>query len=224
MFQSDRDGDRGLFWQPVNGGEATRLTKPKAGEAHEPESWSANGDTLLFSVTKGSDVSLWMLSLTDKKSAPFGDVHSSTRTGAVFSPDGRWVAYATTEGSTTTIYVQPFPAIPGVKHQLLPRGGQPKHPVWSAAQSNSSTIRAPVSSSPSASRRCRPSRSGTRWQCRAHFPELPQAFEDRTTSPQMAGLCLLSPPDNRRPEGPQAPQIQVVLNWFEELKTRAPTR
>ena len=37
VFQSDCDGDRGLFWQPVDGGEATRLTTPDAGEAHEPE-------------------------------------------------------------------------------------------------------------------------------------------------------------------------------------------
>ena len=49
---------------------------------------------MLFSVTKGSDVSFWTLSVQDRKATPFGEVHSPNPTGARFSPDGRWVAYA----------------------------------------------------------------------------------------------------------------------------------
>ena len=116
-FQSDRDGDLAIFWQSADGGAAERLTKPEQGGSHAPESWSPKGDTLLFSVTKGSDVSLWTFSLQDRKATPFGDVHSSNPTGAVFSPDGRWVAYTSTERDRTTIYVQPFPAT-GAKYQL----------------------------------------------------------------------------------------------------------
>ena len=142
--------------------------------------------------------------LTDKKSTPFGDVHSSTRTGAVFSPDGRWVAYATTEG---VHHDDLCAALPGHTRRQAPapaeRLANPNIRCGRRTRSNSSTIRAPVSSSPSASRRNRPSASGTRWPCRVHFPELPQAFEDRTTSPEMAGSCPLSPLDNRRPEGPR---------------------
>ena len=110
-FQSDRDGDLAIFWQPVVGGYAERLTKPDQGESHAPESWSPKTDRLLFSVTKGSDVSLWTFSLQDRKATPFGEVHSRFPTGARFSPDGQWVAYASAErGTTTTIYVQPFPS------------------------------------------------------------------------------------------------------------------
>ncbi len=220
VFQSDREGHRGLFWQPVHGGEAAPLTKPDAGESHEPE--SSYGDTLLFSVTKGSDVSLATLSLTDKKSTPFGDVHSSTRTGAVFSPDGRWVAYATTEGSTTTIYVQPFPARPGVPYQLPPRGGQPKHPAWSADtkqlfynpgpgqfESVSVTTQPTFAfGNPVALPRPFPGAGPT---VRRPYDITP---DGRFVSPIAAGQSVSG--------RPTAPQIQVVLNWFEELRTRVP--
>ena len=223
VFQSDRDGDRGLFWQPVDGGETARLTTPEAGEAHEPESWSPNGDTLLFSVTKGPDVSLQMLSLKDRKSTPFGNVHSSTRTGAVFSPDGRWVAYATAEGATTTIYVQPFPAIAGVKHQLLPRGGQPKHPVWSA-DSKQLFYNPGPGQFESVSVTTQPTFAF------GHPVALPRPFpgasprERRPYDITPDGKFVSTIAAGQTVSGrPSAPQIQVVLNWFEDLRTPVPS-
>ena len=90
-FQSDREGDPAIFWQSAVGGAAERLTKPEQGIAHVPESWSPTGDTFLFNVTKGSDVSLWAYSMRDRKATPFGEVRSSTFTNAVFSPmDDGW--------------------------------------------------------------------------------------------------------------------------------------
>ena len=131
-FQSDREGDLAI-WQSAVGGTAERLTKPEQGESHAPESWHPKGDLLLFSITKGSDVSLWTFSLQDRKARPFGDVHSFYPTGARFSPDGRWVAYTSREpGEKMTIYVQPFPAT-GNKFPLFVKGSNPSpHKVaWS---------------------------------------------------------------------------------------------
>ena len=128
-FQSDRDGDLAVFRQPVDGGAAERLTTPESGTAHIPESWSPNGDVLLFSASKDFVTSLWMLSLSDKVARPFGDAaQSSLPTDATFSPDGRWVAYQIArpgmiEAST---YVQPFPP-DGTRYQVA-RGGRP---MWS---------------------------------------------------------------------------------------------
>ncbi len=70
-FQSDRDGDLGLFWQRADGTTAAeRLTKPDKDTAHVPESWSPDGKTLLFSVAKGSSYAVAALSFTDKKVTP----------------------------------------------------------------------------------------------------------------------------------------------------------
>ncbi len=44
-----------------------RLTAALPGTSHEPESWSPAGDDLLFSVTKAARVSLWRLSMPDRK-------------------------------------------------------------------------------------------------------------------------------------------------------------
>jgi hypothetical protein len=86
---------------------------------------------ILFSITKGSDVSLSTFLLKDRKATPFGEVHSSYPIGGVFSPDGRWVAYTNSERGKTTIFVQPFPAT-GAKYQLPanPRDS-PHEVVWS---------------------------------------------------------------------------------------------
>jgi eukaryotic-like serine/threonine-protein kinase len=218
VFQSDRGGNRGLFWQPVDGGEAVRLTTPNAGEAHEPE--SSYGDRLLFSVTKGSDVSLWMLSLADKESTPFGDVHSKVRTGAVFSPDGRWVAYATTEGSTTTIYVQPFPPT-GYRRQLPPKDGEPKHPVWSSDGGQLFYNPGPGQFE-SVSVTKLPFAFGNPVPLPRPFPGAPPSArrpyditpDGKFVSPIAAGQS--------RSGRASAPPIQVVLNWFEDLRARVP--
>ncbi len=133
-FQSDRAGDLAIFQQSV-GGSAQRVTTPDQQTTHAPESWSEKTGTLLFSVAKGSDLSLWTLSLLDGKRSLFTVITPSSAsyaTGAVFSPDGRWVAYANAIRSATTIYVQPFPPDGDRKYQLGRKGADAPHePVWS---------------------------------------------------------------------------------------------
>ena len=156
---------------PSSGSPSTAATpnasrSPIWANSHAPESWSPKADRLLFSVTKGSDVSLWTFSLQDRKATPFGEVHSTNPTGAVFSPDGQWVAYTSTERGKTTIYVQPFPP-PGAKYQLFAKGSDAPH-EWSGHQTerNCFTIRARRDSRLSASRRNRRLPSGILWRCR----------------------------------------------------------
>lgn len=125
-FQSDRDGDRGVFWQRADGaGAAERLTKADQDTAHIPESRSPKGEGFLFRVTKGVTHRLEFYSIKDQKATPFGGVESGSPTAAVFSPDGHWVAYegGAFSGNDRSIYVQPFPAT-GTKYQS---------PEWSRA-------------------------------------------------------------------------------------------
>ena len=142
VFQSDREGDLGIFWQRADGsGAAERLTRPEPGASHVPESWSRTGDRLLFGVTEGrviglaggerSTASLWTWSLQDRKAMPFGEVRLSATLplpNAVFSPDGRWVAYSSNEmgAGPPSVFVQPFPAT-GAKYLI----GSGRDPIWS---------------------------------------------------------------------------------------------
>jgi Tol biopolymer transport system component len=125
-FQSDREGDLGIFWQRADGtGAAERLTMAEPGESHFPESWAPKGESFLFSASKGLSVSLWTSSLHDKKVERFGGVQQSSPNlaRAIFSPDGRWVAYVDQERGTGAVYVQPFPGT-GAKYQISKRYGR----------------------------------------------------------------------------------------------------
>ncbi len=122
-FQSNQEGDRAIFWQSASGKDvAEPLTKPAQGEEHRPESWSRDGRWLLFSVVKDAKFSLWVLNRETGKTEPFGRVQSAEPLSASFSPDGRWVVYASTSAAGGTlspnrgIYVQPFPPS-GEMHQ-----------------------------------------------------------------------------------------------------------
>jgi WD40-like Beta Propeller Repeat len=69
----------------------------------------------------------------DKSIVPFGAVVSLRPTGAIFSPDGRWVPYTMREAvaGTDFVYAQPFPAT-GEKVQISTNAETGHHPVWSS--------------------------------------------------------------------------------------------
>ncbi|MGE5359719.1 MAG: protein kinase domain-containing protein [Bacteroidales bacterium] len=126
-FESDRAGDRAMFWQRADGsGTAERLTSAAAGTIHTPQSWSPDGDTLLFAVQKGAEWELALLSRKDGSVTPYGGIHSLISPAASFSPDGQFVVY--TEVSKTGglgLFVQPYPAT-GAKYQL----GAAREAIW----------------------------------------------------------------------------------------------
>ena len=49
----------------------------------------------------------------------------------MFSPDGRWIAYTSTESGQQEVYMRPFPG-PGGKWQISTNGGNT--PTWSRAR------------------------------------------------------------------------------------------
>ncbi len=223
-FQSDREGDRGIFWQRADGsGSPERLTKPDQGTAHVPESWSPTSDLFLFGVTRESSVSLWTFSLRERKATPFADVQSPNPTNAAFSPDGRWVAYTVQEGAVNGVYVQPFPAT-GAKYQVSKANTLTLHPVWSRdgrelvsqAQGGQWAFQT-ITTQPSftfGSPVLVP-RGGV-----ASRGPTGQRNHDLTPDRRMLGVVLAGQTES----GSAVPQqVQVVLNWFEELKARVPT-
>jgi Tol biopolymer transport system component len=112
VFQSDREGDLGLFRQlaDVTGTAVERLTKPAIATAHIPESWSRKDDLFLFSALDGPAATLWSYSMRDKTPTQVGNIRSSSTLNAELSPDGRWIAYTLCGGEVTAaINLEPFP-------------------------------------------------------------------------------------------------------------------
>jgi Tol biopolymer transport system component len=219
-FQSTREGDKGIFSQSADGGPVERLTTPEPGTEHIPESWY--GDTLLFDVVKGPDVSLWTTSIREKAPKPFGGVHSSSQTGATFSRDGRWIAYAITaqdKTSKTAIAVQPFPAT-GVPYSLPTNEPDTPHaPNWSpngrelfydpkviAFEVVSFTPESGFGPPSSIPKRILLGPPGSR------------TMYDVASDGRLVGLITAGQKEYVR--GP-ANQIMVILNWVEKLKKTA---
>jgi serine/threonine-protein kinase len=213
-FQSDRDGDLAIFWQRADGTDAAeRLTKPEPGTSHVPESWSPQGDMLLYTVFKDAVFSIWALSLPDRKSERFGDVATATIPQTMFSPDGKWVAYR----SQGNIYVQPFPATQA-KYQVTAGYA----PAWSR---DGQQLFFAIG----------PQRVGV---VRMHIgPGVTIANREEFAAPDVARGLTIRPfdvtPDGRivasiatesAPSAQTSPRIHIVYNWFEELKARVPTK
>ena len=133
VFQSDREGDLGIFRQlaDVTGTAVERLTKPAMGTAHIPESWSRKDDLFLFSAVDGSAATLWSYSMRDKTPAQVGNIRSSSALNAELSPDGRWIAYTLRGGEVTTaINLEPFPPT-GERRQVSSPTDLGHHAMWS---------------------------------------------------------------------------------------------
>jgi roadblock/LC7 domain-containing protein len=221
-FQSDRDGNLAIYWQAADGrSPAERLTTSEPRAAHTPQSWSPNGAWLLYTVEAPSGFSLWALSVHDKNAQPFGAVRSATVVNAAaFSPDGKWVAYQSGEVPNPQIFVQPFPSTGALYQAALGR-----HPRWSpdgtelfftqqnrvltVAVTTQPTIRfgnpAPVLplGAGGATVTMQTNYDLTRDGGRFIAPVTAGGFEPVTTI--------------------SIRRIEIVLNWFQELKQLVPT-
>lgn len=212
-FQSDRDGDMAIFWQSLAGGAAERLTRAEAGRSHIPESWSPDGQVLLFQDADDQRSTLKTLTLKDRTVEVFGDVRDSyLGPQAVFSPDGKWVAYQfaarENQGEATT-FIEPYPRT-GTKHEV----GMGGRPVWSRDGTRLFYVPGP-----------------SLWMA-VNFRARPEVS---ISSPQpVPRLFSVAPPAWRRtfdllPDGrvvavatleSTMPELQVVVNWLTELKGR----
>lgn len=129
VYVTDHEGAETLFWRPADGtGAAELLIKP----ARAPESWSERQQRFSFITFKdGGDYDVWTYSLAGKRGTPFAALPGSPQHSSRFSPDGRWLAYASAESGQLQVYVEPFPG-PGAKIQVTKTGGG--HPLWAPDQ------------------------------------------------------------------------------------------
>ena len=226
-FQSDRNGDLGIFVQSADasGPTAESVTKPSPGTAHVPESWSRNGD-LLFSALDPSSATLWTLSMRDKRTTRFGDVRSSAPFNAEFSPDGTWVAYNLRgELAVTMVYVAAFPPS-GLQYPVTAQEEVGHHPVWAPDGDRLFYVPAAANVAVRDVVRQKDALPGFRepkiWP--GKLPNVnpfgaPRNFD---IFPDGKRFIFTRPasPVNSASLATEASQIQVVVNWIEELRRR----
>jgi hypothetical protein len=112
-FASNRKGEFDLYQKDATGagGDELLLETP---DQKLPTDWSQDGRFLLYrSLDAKTSFDIWALSMTDRKHFPVVRTPHEER-DAVFSPDGRWIAYQSNESGRFEVWVRPFPS-PGTE-------------------------------------------------------------------------------------------------------------
>jgi len=231
-FESAKEGPLNIFWQLADGsGGLERLTTSEY--LHAPSSWSPDGQLLaFFEVNPATQRDIWVLRIGDS-SAGSGQV-PSVASGQVrkaqpflrtqfdesvprFSPDGRWLAYISNESGRSEIYVQPYPG-PGGKWQISTEGGT--EPAWNPNgrelfyRSGDKMMEVEIATQPGFA-------AGTpRMLFEGRYEPAPFPSTNYDVSRDGQRFLMIKSIEQEQ----AAPtQINVVLNWFEELKRRVPT-
>jgi serine/threonine-protein kinase len=211
IFQSDRN----IFWQLADqSGGLERLTD--GSDFDVPFSASSDGQLLLFIriLAIGDEVSVMRLSdrtVQHFASPVFEDAPQ-------ISPDGHWMAYASEESGRREIYVQPFPGTGG-KRQVSAEGGT--EPQWNPNghelfyRDGDKMMAVDINTQDGfAAGKARELFQGNYLR-----NPITYARPNYDVSRDGQRFLMLKPID----EHAAPTQINVVLNWTEELKRLVPT-
>jgi serine/threonine-protein kinase len=117
-----------VVWQAADGSaDAETLLPGVLQNNFTLSSWSPDGSLLAFSKTGDKLADIWLLSIDGETLRPFLET-AADESGAVFSSDGRWIAYVSNESGRYEVYVRSYPG-PGGKSQVSTEGGI--QPAWS---------------------------------------------------------------------------------------------
>ncbi len=195
---------RQIFIKGIESGTQPKLVRMWPLHLHVTSSsgsWLAAYD---YNPTNGLDS--WAISLNGKEAIAVAN-GPANESGAQFSPDGRWIAYASDESGRSEIYVVSFPGFES-RRQVSTDGGI--FPNWKSDGrvlyylQNGNLIAHEVNTEG----------DFTKGHAQTLFSTEAVQFE---VIP--GGRFLLSEPNPQPAETP----LYIVVNWFEELKRLVPT-
>jgi Tol biopolymer transport system component/tRNA A-37 threonylcarbamoyl transferase component Bud32 len=127
VFYSTRRGHADLYIKDASGAGSEELVF-ESDALKSPTDWSRDDRYIAFTSLDlkgktGRDI--WILPLFgDRKPFPFLQTQFD-ETGAMFSPDGRWLAYTSNESGKSEVYIAPFTGGPTGVHGPDPRAAAP---------------------------------------------------------------------------------------------------
>ena len=220
-YGSERSGVSNLYRQDADGsGDPEHLVDSEA--LQMPMSYTSDGQLLVSVGVAGQHRDIHLLDLPgDRSLKPL--IHTSANElWAEISPDGRWLAYDSDETGQFEVHVRPFPETAnGGRWQISSGGG--RQPVWSRSgrelfyrDFSGALLSVSVS-------------GGTDFDAGRPVKIFDGASYAGAGS-RGGGRTYDISPDGRRflmvknSPSARAPQLVVVLNWFDELRRLAPTR
>jgi dipeptidyl aminopeptidase/acylaminoacyl peptidase len=218
LYTSSKSGQYNVFWKSADGsGAAEPLTQ--SGNPQRATSVSPDGRFLLFNdLDPVSLMDVWVLRLDgDRKPVPLLKT-AANELMAEFSPDGRWVSYDSDESGRFEVYVQAYPG-PGEKKQISTEGGRAAH--WNPNGSELFYTAGEQVMSVTFEEGPRLHVGKPRPLFRIGPPAEPlQALQHYGVAAHGERFLFAEHDEPASAEG----RLQVVANWFEELRRRVPAR
>jgi serine/threonine-protein kinase len=225
-FRGHAKGSQNLYWMPVDGSSpAEPLTT--GGLAEAPAAFTPDGKELVYSdVRPGTSADIMALSMEDRKTRPILQTAAAEMYPAL-SPDGRWLAYSSDDSGTSEVFVQAYRGATGRVQVSRSGGASPRwsrdgHELFYIEPTGLETARmkvVTVSTSPSSP---------------AFSASAPKQIAELTTRTFGNASPLGSfdvAPDGRMigvtreyNTPPPPTTFRVIVNWFEELRAKAPVK
>ena len=227
-YSGYKDGKYAVFWKPMDGStpeEALILSDKNV------DAWffSPDGGTLLYAEYQFSgEQNIGALPLHDRERARMIFPAEYDVEWAILSPDGKWIAYDSIESGKPEVYIAPYPAMEP-RQRISSNGGL--HPLW--APDGRELYYRTGASPEELEQRALAQKTlvmavsiETKPAFKAGHPRLLfegpyfESGHDIAVTPDGKGFILIRESDTQT--GPR--EMQVVVNWLEELKQRARTR
>jgi Tol biopolymer transport system component/tRNA A-37 threonylcarbamoyl transferase component Bud32 len=126
-FASDRDGAKGLYVKSTGGATPEELLLKNESPIF-PSDWSSDGKYIVYTEEHPkTKADIWVVPVSGERKPVAAVQTPFAESGGQLSPDGRWIAYESTESGTFEVYVQSFPAA-GNKWKISSNGGY--RPQW----------------------------------------------------------------------------------------------
>ncbi len=221
--RSPEKGLSGIYWKAVDGtGEVEPLvTKP--GNMMRAWCWSGAGNILalsMFNRAETANMDIGILSMESNRTLRLLLHENYDEVQPMISPDGRWLAYMSYESSKKEICVRPFPEVEKGKWRVPARDAD--SPLWSPDgrelfyRSGGAVMVVAVETEPAF--RFKTPKILFRGD---YFAITGHDFQTLEISPDGERFLMIRDTPGNFPQGPPR-KINIVLNWFEELKERAP--
>jgi eukaryotic-like serine/threonine-protein kinase len=199
--------------RPDGTGAITRIAVSDANTVGAPV-WSPDGSWVVLERSRPGGLDIHALRVGGDSVLPIATGPFDEFSPAL-SPDGRWIAYASTETDRAEVYVRPFPDAARERIPVSRNGG--RGPGWSLdgkelffVSAAGELMAVPVT-----------------WSAgRPGFGEPTSLFsmrgfvegiQQRSFQPERGGRTFLM---IREAESKAQPQLVMVLNWFEELRAK----
>jgi serine/threonine protein kinase len=231
VYRSEQSGGLGgVYWKTADGIGEAELIGSKSDRAIAPRSLSPDGKILatqeLSLASLGLDIG--MLSMEGKREMKELLQEKYWEAEPQISPDGRYVAYQSDESGKVEIYVRSFPDVNKGKWQVSSGGGD--SPLWSPDgrelfyRSSDATMSVEVATEPTFKR------GNPKILFRGTYSAqalLKMATTQWDIHPNGKKFLMMKPAASTgtapAAASPQ-PKINIVVNWFEELKARVPVK